>query len=53
MIASIEFQIEDVHGDRRAEITDYTIKANELCRILSIAPRVHTEIHNIKALITK
>ena len=53
MISSIDLYVEDVHGDSRAGMTNYTIKANELCHIMLTAPRIHTEMPNIKALITK
>ena len=53
MISSIDLYVEDVHGDSRAGMTNYTIKANELCHTMLTAPRIHTEMPNIKVLITK
>ena len=53
MISSIEFCMEDVHSDESAGSTSYTIKANELVRSISKAPRIRTEMPNVKILITK
>ena len=53
MISSIEFCMEDVHGDEMAGSTSYTIKANELVKVISTAPRIHTEMPNVQVLITK
>ena len=53
MISSIEFCMEDVHGDESAGSTSYTIKANELVKVISTAPRIRTEMPNVKILITK
>ena len=53
MISSVEFFMEDIHGDANAGATKYTIKANELVEIISNAPRIHTEMPNVNILITK
>lgn len=52
-VSYMEFCTEDVHGDYQAGTTAYTIKVNELCHILTTAPRIHTEMPNVKLLILK
>ena len=52
-VSCMEFCTEDVHGDDRAGTTAYTIKVNELCHVMTTAPRIHTEMPNIKVLILK
>ena len=52
-VSCMEFCTEDVHGDNSAGTTMYTIKVNELCRVMTTAPRIHTEMPNVKVLILK
>ena len=52
-VESIEFCTRDVHGDCRAGETSYTIKVDELCHVLTTAPRLYTEIPNVNILIVK
>ena len=52
-VSCMEFCTEDVHGDDRAGTTMYTIKVNELCHVMTTAPRIHTEMPNVKVLILK